>query len=65
MPQAKPLQEGVYVVGNLPTKSILVTGLASIENVEVGVLDSDTGSADITKRCDNTNMHHRNEYVFF
>lgn len=48
--QVKPLEDGKYAADTFTTARILVTGVASIAEVEVGVLDSDTGSADFMKR---------------
>lgn len=50
--KVKVLKEGKYAAESFPTRKILVTGVASIAEVEVGVLDSDTGSADFMKRWD-------------
>ncbi|KAI5075553.1 hypothetical protein GOP47_0009629 [Adiantum capillus-veneris] len=48
--KVKLLKEGKYAAETYPTRRVLVTGVVSIAEVEVGVLDSDTGSADFTKR---------------
>eukprot|EP00250_Pteridium_aquilinum_P024368 c2897_g1_i1 orf=270-2327(+) len=50
--KVKPLEEGKYAVDSISTGRVLVTGVVSIAEVEVGVLDSDTGSADFMKKWD-------------
>ncbi|KAH7365882.1 hypothetical protein KP509_18G051300 [Ceratopteris richardii] len=48
--KVKILEEGRYATEPITIRRVLVTGVASIPEVEVGVLDSDTGSTDYVKR---------------
>ncbi|MCO5551030.1 hypothetical protein L7F22_004526 [Adiantum nelumboides] len=50
--KVKILKEGKYAAETYCPRRVLVTGVVSIAEVEVGVLDSDTGSADFMKRWD-------------
>lgn len=48
--EVTPAEQGRYSAGAHPSARIIVTGVAKVDNVEVGVLDSDTGSPDVVQK---------------